>query len=330
MAAGIFISYRRDESRHAAGRLADDLAQSFGPEAIFRDIEGIDPGVDFTRSLETALESCVVMLVLIGPRWLDMSDAKGQRRLDNPEDWIRQEIATALVRDVRVIPVLLEGAAMPEPDRLSPDLQALVRRQALDMSDMRWRGDLQRLTEALEKIPGLHRQAPPAPGPVPPPTPTPTPPPPRSGRKQLFIGAGLGVVGLLVIAGMFAEEEGTDPALPAMDATVLPVAPAAPAPSPRAANLPDITGMWRTNTGEVYHFEQDGRRVSFTARAGGQPMGEGHGEFDGGLLRLALTLQVQGQFMGTANCDMQAAPDHRSFTGSCMGPNGPFPAQFFR
>lgn len=142
MAAGIFISYRRDESRHAAGRLADDLAQAFGADAIFRDIEGIDPGVDFTRSLERALGACVVMLVLIGPQWLQIKDAQGRRRLDNAEDWIRQEIATALERNVRVVPVLLEGATVPQPDQLPPDMQALVRRQALEMSDMRWRGDL--------------------------------------------------------------------------------------------------------------------------------------------------------------------------------------------
>ncbi len=326
MGAGIFISYRRDESRHAAGRLADDLAQAFGAQAIFRDIEGIDPGVDFTRSLERALEACSVMLVLIGPSWLDMRDPHGKRRLDDPNDWIRQEIATALARDVRVIPVLLEGAAMPSAQDLPDDLDALVRRQALDMSDSRWRGDLQRLIEALEKVPGLGRLDPPAPSPPPVPAPAPA-------GKGRWVWIGAGALGVLVVAGLFSEGEFDEP-LPIDPLPVGPgpaVAPVQPAARPAAtAAVPDIAGMWRTNTGEVYHFEQDGRDVYFTAQAGGQPMGEGHGQFDGQVLRLALTLQVQGRVMGTANCDMHPAPDHRSYTGQCMGPNGPFPAQFFR
>lgn len=324
MSAGIFISYRRDESRHAAGRLADDLSQAFGPQAIFRDIEGIDPGVDFTQSLERALEACSVMLVLIGPKWLEMSDPQGRRRLDDPQDWIRQEIATALARDVRVIPVLLEGAAIPSTDDLPEDLRPLVRRQALDMSDSRWRGDLQRLIEALEKVPGLHRIDPPAPVPVPPPA----PPPPSAGKGR-WVAIGAGVIGVLAVIGWLSEEEIGPP----MPIDAMPIG-AAPSPAPvqpaAAATVPNVEGMWRTNTGEVYHFEQDGRDVYFTAQAGGQPMGEGHGQFDGQVLRLALTLKVQGRMMGTANCDMHPAPDQRSFTGQCMGPNGPFPAQFFR
>lgn len=156
MPAGIFISYRRDDSRHAAGRLADDLSQAFGAGRIFRDIEGIDLGADFGQSLEKALGACSVMLVLIGPHWLSVQDSKrGGRRLDQADDWIRQEIVTALKRDVRVVPVLLEGAQLPDAAELPPDLQPLVRRQAMELSDVRWRGDLQRLIEALSKLPGF-------------------------------------------------------------------------------------------------------------------------------------------------------------------------------
>ncbi len=159
MAAGIFISYRRDESRHAAGRLADDLSQAFGAEHIFRDIEGIELGVEFAKSLEQALAACSVMLVLIGPQWLGMPDRKrGGRRLDQADDWIRQEIATALQRDVRVVPVLLEGTALPDATELPADIRSLVARQAMELSDVRWRGDLQRLVEALAKLPGFKDQ----------------------------------------------------------------------------------------------------------------------------------------------------------------------------
>ncbi len=159
MPAGIFISYRRDESRHAAGRLAEDLSQAFGAQRIFRDIEGIELGLEFAKSLEKALASCAVMLVLIGPQWLDMPDRKrGGRRLDHADDWIRQEIATALKRDVRVVPVLLEGAELPDAAALPEDLRSLAGRQAMELSDVRWRGDLQRLVDALAKIPGFERQ----------------------------------------------------------------------------------------------------------------------------------------------------------------------------
>jgi hypothetical protein len=192
MASGIFISYRRDESRHAAGRLADDLAQAFGPQRIFRDIEGIELGVDFAKALEKALASCAVMLVLIGPQWLDMPHAKrGGRRLDQEDDWIRQEIASALKRDVRVVPVLLEGATLPDAAELPADMRKLAGRQAMELSDARWRGDLQRLIDSLRKLPGFgDAPAPPEPWPVPPPAPQP------ASRKKwwwglaAFIGVG--------------------------------------------------------------------------------------------------------------------------------------------
>jgi len=181
MAAGIFISYRRDESRHAAGRLADDLGQIFGTDHIFRDIEGIELGVEFAKSLEKALAACSVMLVLIGPQWLDMPDRKhGGRRLDQADDWIRQEVATALRRDVRVVPVLLEGATLPDASELPADIRSLVGRQAMELSDVRWRGDLQRLVDALAKLPGFEvdRKV----------------PPPAPNRKKLWWGVGFAVL----------------------------------------------------------------------------------------------------------------------------------------
>jgi len=332
MAAGIFISYRRDESRHAAGRLADDLAQAFGPESIFRDIEGIEPGLDFTQSLEKALRSCVVMLVLIGPRWLDMRDAQGRRRLDQDGDWIRQEIATALKRDdVRVIPVLLEGAALPEADQLPADMQPLVRRQAFELADGRWRGDLQRLVDALARVPGLQRRPEPAAAPAAAPAAVAAGPAARA--KPMLVGAALGVVGLIAVAVWLDSDGGGEAPLEyEPPAAGLPAVSAAPPQGGalQAAEPPDVSGLWRTNTGETYDFEQDGIEVHFVAEAGGQPIGEGRGRFDGSVLKLSMTMTVNGVHLGTANCDMQAAPDHRSFTGMCQGPNGPFPAQFYR
>ena len=198
MAAGIFISYRRDESRHAAGRLAEDLSQTFGTEHIFRDIEGIELGVEFAKSLEKALAACSVMLVLIGPQWLDMPDRKrGGRRLDQADDWIRQEIATALKRDVRVVPVLLEGALLPDAAELPADIRSLVGRQAMELSDVRWRGDLQRLIDALSKLPGFedHRKV------------VTTSP----NRKKLWWGVGLAVLAAGVLQTFLETERPVTP-----------------------------------------------------------------------------------------------------------------------
>jgi hypothetical protein len=339
--AGIFISYRRGESRHAAGRLADDLAQAFGPQAIFRDIEGIDPGVDFSLALEKALATCNVMLVLIGPQWLGMQDAQGRRRLDLPTDWIRQEIATALQRDIRVIPVMLEGAALPEPDELPSDLQALVRRQALDLADGRWKGDLQRLVETLARVPGLRLVAPgpaPAPAPAPAPSPVPTPPPAPASKKGLWTGIVLGAGGLLALAGMVGSDEpGPDPApFPAPSPSPTPPPSPAPSPSPSpapapspAANVPQLAGLWRTLNGESYDFQQSGADLRFTAHMNGMQVGTGRGRYADGMLRLTMTAQTpNGAF--TVNCDMQATLGPEHWAGMCLGPNGAFAAQMFR
>ena len=105
MAGGIFISYRRDDTRHVAGRLAGDLMDRFGAERIFRDIDSIDAGDEFPQRLDKALNHCVLMLVLIGRQWLDATDDQQRRRLDDPNDWVRLEIATALRRGIRVVPV---------------------------------------------------------------------------------------------------------------------------------------------------------------------------------------------------------------------------------
>ncbi len=317
--AGIFISYRRSESRYAAGRLADDLAEAFGGQSIFRDIEGIEPGVDFEQALDKALRACVVMLVLIGPRWLELEDGQGGRRLDRDGDWIRQEIETALSRDIRVIPVLLEGAPLPAADDLPESLRPLVRRQAFDLADGRWRGDLQRLVDALARVPGLERQAPPAPPPLSvPPAPSPSPPAPAGRFKPMLIGAVAAVIGLAVIGALYEDDLGLVDDLGGGGVI------------DGGSGAPDISGLWRTHTGEVYHFEQDGADVTFAAEAAGQQVGDGQGRLEGHVLRVNMTMMLDGQPTGVANCDLQLAPDGRSMTGACRGPGGVTPAQVFR
>lgn len=202
MNAGIFISYRRDDTRQAAGRLADDLSDQLGAERIFRDIEKIELGVDFEQALNQALENCEIMLVLIGRQWLMVADAQGQRRLDHPNDWIRIEIVTALKRGVRVVPVLIDGAPLPSEADLPEDLRPLVRRQALAVEDARWKSDVARLAESLARVGGLARPSS-ATATAPQPVASVSVPAAASGsmRKGILIGAGavVAVVAALVI-----------------------------------------------------------------------------------------------------------------------------------
>ncbi len=153
--SGMFLSYRRDDSAGYAGRLGNDLREHFGPDRVFMDIETIEPGLDFVEAIDKAAESCDVLLVVIGRQWLAAVDAKGQRRLDDPNDYVRVEISTALKRKIRVIPILLQNASMPSPEDLPEDLVFLTRRHAIEVADTRWKYDIQRLIETLEKVLGV-------------------------------------------------------------------------------------------------------------------------------------------------------------------------------
>jgi hypothetical protein len=148
--AEIFLSYRRQDSQSATGRLADRLDAHFGGERVFRDRDDIAAGLDFAESIRRAIASATVLLVVIGPRWLAAVGGAGRRRLDDPADFVRLEIELALQADVAIVPVLVEGAAMPAADELPPSIGALSRCQAVELSDLRWRYDVDRLIETLQ------------------------------------------------------------------------------------------------------------------------------------------------------------------------------------
>jgi hypothetical protein len=152
MSGQIFISYRREDSAAWAGRLSDRLSNHFPSNQIFMDVDSVDPGEDFVRTIEETVGSCDVLIAVIGKDWLTSCDQEGQRRFDNPEDFVRIEIATALKRDIRVIPVLVEGASMPRSRDLPDDLKGLVRRNALQLSHDRFRTDSERLASTVEKV----------------------------------------------------------------------------------------------------------------------------------------------------------------------------------
>jgi len=148
--SGIFSSYRRDDSAGYAGRLYDRLSDRFGKDQVFMDVAKIEPGLDFVEVIEEAVGSCDVLIALIGKQWLTITDATGRRRLDDPEDLVRLEIAAALSRNIRVIPVLVRGATMPRSRDLPKALEKLARRNALEISDTRFDYDVNRLIETLE------------------------------------------------------------------------------------------------------------------------------------------------------------------------------------
>ncbi len=147
----IFICYRREDTAANAGRLADALVERFGRNSVFMDVDTIEPGVDFNEEIDRAIGHCDVLIALIGPRWLEAANARG-RRLDDPQDYVRVEIGHALDRNIRVIPALVGGAVMPEADELPGDLVKLAKRNAIELTDKRFRSDLQALVEPLERI----------------------------------------------------------------------------------------------------------------------------------------------------------------------------------
>ena len=148
----LFISYRREETASHAGRLYDAMAARFGERNVFMDIE-LEPGIDFVDRITEVVGSCHVFLVIVGPTWATLSNGGGRPRITDKEDFVRLEVETALRRrDVRVIPLLVAGARMPHSDELPEELRALTRRNALELSDVRWRYDVGRLMGTLEKL----------------------------------------------------------------------------------------------------------------------------------------------------------------------------------
>ena len=208
MAQRIFISYRRDDSRGYAGRLQGDLSRRYSEEHVFRDVE-IPPGADFGEYITSLVDKCNVVLAIIGPSWLDARDREGERRIDDPDDWVRLEIERALARDgVEVIPVLVDGARLPPREELPESLLALRRRNAFELSDRRWDYDVGQLgqhldgvlrgTSALHVRPADLSPTPTATTPVAAPTPAPAPAPePEPADRTTFAVFAAAAVALL-------------------------------------------------------------------------------------------------------------------------------------
>ena len=149
--SGVFISYRRDDSAAAAGRLYDRLAAYFGKEQIFRDLDAIAPGAEFAQVIEERIAQSNVLIAIIGKEWLNARTAEGQRRLDDPKDYVKAEIREALNQKKLVIPALIAGANVPKAEQLPEDIAALAGRNAIEISESRFDFDASRMIEAAEK-----------------------------------------------------------------------------------------------------------------------------------------------------------------------------------
>jgi TonB family protein len=150
----IFVSYRRSDSQGEAGRLFDDLAKSFGEDKVFMDVAAIEAGRDFRKAIEEGVTKCGVLLVLIGLDWLEAKDEHGVQRLADPSDFVRIETASALKRDIPVIPVLVRGARMPAAEQLPDELKELAYRNCIELTHARWKSDVQLLVGSLNRLIG--------------------------------------------------------------------------------------------------------------------------------------------------------------------------------
>jgi hypothetical protein len=154
MPGNIFINYRRDDSSGVAGRLHDSLAPKFGRNKLFMDVDNIPVGRDFEDYLNSQVAACDAMLAIIGPNWVNTKDESGQRRLDNPEDFVVIEIGAALTRKIPVVPVLVDGARMPKASELPDSLKPLARRQAIQIRHTNFRSDAEGLVKRLREALG--------------------------------------------------------------------------------------------------------------------------------------------------------------------------------
>jgi len=152
MSKTIFINYRRDDSSPVARGLRDNLIDAFG-DAVFMDVDEIRVGDTWPQTLDNALKSATVLLVVIGPTWIRVADVYGRRRLDQPDDWVRTEIERSLTKGIPVIPVLVSRATMPPKEALPDAISALANQEYIELRETHWKQDLQPLIDRLTAPP---------------------------------------------------------------------------------------------------------------------------------------------------------------------------------
>jgi hypothetical protein len=206
--ACVFICYRRADSSGYTRSIHDDLAAALGPDRVFMDVEAIAPGVDFVEAIRAAIGEGKVLLVIIGKKWL--VDDQGRRRMEQPNDHVRVEIETALQRGMPIIPVLVDGATMPDEPELPESIRALARRNACELSNQRWKFDMDRLVSTVSKLADLPQTGT---GGQTPRTAGSSTAGVVSGRRQQlrpYLVGGLTAVGLLVMLAIWMGDPGAE------------------------------------------------------------------------------------------------------------------------
>lgn len=267
---GVFISYRREDSAGYAGRLFDILSAHVGRENTYMDLDTIEGGDDFSAVIVEKINLSAAVVAVIGRRWLTMTDDAGKRRLENPRDFVRIEIAKALERGIRVIPVLVGGAAMPQVTDLPDDLKPLCERQALEIRDSSFHPDTQQLIEDLDKALRAGNQ------------------PARSNLQRLvFAMVGAAVVVMLVYVVLAFQRP--KQAAGAQAPTGSPGATLSPAPLNAGPQTTAVAGKWTATVkydwgdsyDETFNFETEDAQLSGTAGFLGDRDGDGRVISDG-------------------------------------------------
>jgi hypothetical protein len=155
--AGIFLCYRREDTRWCAGRIHDRLCDVFDPGAVFWDVESIGGGVKFKEEIGRRISGSDVVLVLIGSRWLEASPVTGQPRLEDAEDFVEKELSLALGTEKHVVPVLVDDAELPEAESLPPRLRGLTERQAVRVRFSDFQSDMDDLLLSVRQKISLSR-----------------------------------------------------------------------------------------------------------------------------------------------------------------------------
>jgi hypothetical protein len=145
----VFISYRRGDTAGEARALFDYLSNLLGEKSVFMDVDSIALGRDFRTVLQETTAACDLMLVLIGRTWVDVRDENGRTRIEDPSDYVRLEIESALKRNIPVTPVLVQGAHIPDPEQLPAEIRDLAYRNAFELSHNRWVSDVHEMTRRL-------------------------------------------------------------------------------------------------------------------------------------------------------------------------------------
>jgi hypothetical protein len=288
----IFISYRVQDTAGETGRLVDDLKRSFADDQIFLDIENLEPGADFVETIEKSLDTCDVVLAVIGPRWVGSREGQSSR-INEPNDWVRLEVGTALKRNIRVVPVLVDGGTLPNADQLPPDLQPLLRRQAIEISNKRWRYDTDQLIQFLINSAGIQPMK------NQPQVIASAPPAPKKNRTWLYVGITvISTIVVLGIIGSFMEQEqktggtntGTELNTQQKDASPTNTNTAVDQTSsqPNKDTNPEeettganVTGTWQEiDEGETATFvlKQSGNYIGVQVQMNGQTISTGTGE----------------------------------------------------